>query len=56
MVQTRQVETKGDACLRSCLVLFQRDEDDKGPQVTPPDTPPSTAKLYNNIPKDKRQH
>ena len=33
-----------------------RDEDDKGPQVTPPDTPPSAAKLENNIAKDQRQH
>ena len=41
MVQTHQVETKGDACLKSCPVLFQRDEEDDAPQVTPPETPPS---------------
>lgn len=42
MVQTHQVETKGDACLRSCPVLFQRGvDDDDVPQITPPDTPPS---------------
>lgn len=43
IVQTHQVETKGDACLRSCPVLFRRDEDDDAPQITPPDTPPSAG-------------
>ena len=41
VVQTHQVETKGDACLRSCPVLFQRDEYDEATRVTPPETPPS---------------
>jgi hypothetical protein len=42
IVQTHQVEVKGDACLRSCPVIFQRDEDgDELPHITPPHTPPS---------------
>lgn len=40
-MQTHQVEVRGEACLKSCPVLFERDGDDDAPQVTPPHTPPS---------------
>ena len=32
---------KGEACLKSCPVLFEQDADDDAPQITPPHTPPS---------------
>lgn len=42
-MQTHQVEVRGEACLKSCPVLFERDGNDDAPQITPPHTPPSAA-------------
>lgn len=41
-VQNHLVEIKGEACLKSCSLIFQEDEDDVSSQKTPPQTPPST--------------
>jgi hypothetical protein len=38
-VQTYQVEIKGEACLKFCPVIFERDEDDDSFQITPPPSP-----------------
>jgi hypothetical protein len=49
MVQTHQVEVKGEACLASCPLIFQRDEDAVFPQTTPPHTPPSADTDTSNV-------
>jgi hypothetical protein len=49
MVQTHQVEVKGEACLASCPLIFQRDEDAVFPQTTPPHTPPSADIDTSNV-------
>jgi hypothetical protein len=42
IVQTHQVEIRGEACLNSCSLIFRREEeDDVSSQNTPPYTPPS---------------
>jgi hypothetical protein len=42
IVQTHQVEIRGEACLNSCLLIFRREEeDDVSSQNTSPHTPPS---------------
>lgn len=40
IVQMHQVELKGEACLKACPIIFER-EDDNSTQMSPPRTPPS---------------